>query len=87
MAVAARKERKTFSLDPELMKYIDMVKKKNRIQSASSALEEILRENKQRHDEQQLDDRIASYYSSLTEEEVRQEEEWGKFSEAQIPTE
>jgi len=85
MARAARKERRTFSLDPELVRYIERVRKEYRTASASSALEEIIRKSKRQQERQHQDELIAGYYSSLGDSQIEQESEWGKFAETQFP--
>jgi hypothetical protein len=87
MAVTARKERRTYSLDPELVRFVDRVRRERRIASASSALEAILWESKKWRELKEQDAKIAGYYSSLAEDEVERESEWGKFAETQFPNE
>lgn len=85
--MTTRKERRTFTLDPELVRYVEEVRKERRAGSASSALEEILRESKRQRDRRRQDKQIASYYSSLGEAEIERDREWGEFAETQFPTE
>jgi hypothetical protein len=87
MATTARKERKTYSLDPDLVEYVEEFRSECRISSASSALEEIIRESKKKRECEHQDNLIANYYSSLDDAEVEQEKEWGKFAETQFPHE
>jgi hypothetical protein len=87
MPRVARKERRTYSLDPELVKYVANVREERRIDSASSALEQILWESKRLRDRQHQDELIANYYSSLDDTGVEREREWGRFAETQFPTE
>jgi metal-responsive CopG/Arc/MetJ family transcriptional regulator len=87
MATAARKQRRTYSLDPELVRYVDTVRRESRMESASSALEKILRASKQQRERKQQDQKIARYYSSLNHSELEQESAWGAFAETQFPTE
>jgi hypothetical protein len=87
MAHGIRKERRTYSLDPELVKYVEGFRRERRIGSASSALEQLLWESKRRRERQRHDEGIANYYSSLGDAEAQRESEWGKFAETQFPTE
>jgi hypothetical protein len=87
MAITARKERRTFTLDPELVKYVEEVRKECRAGSASSALEKILRESKRQRDRKRQDRQIASYYSSLSPADAERDREWGEFAESQFPVE
>jgi hypothetical protein len=87
MRNAVRKQRRTFSLDPELVKYLDKVRREGRISSASSALEQILWESKRRRERLRQEGWIANYYNSLDEAEVAEQSEWGNFAETQFPGE
>jgi hypothetical protein len=87
MASGTRKERRTYSLDPELVRYVEKVRKEFRIDSASAALEKLLWESKRQRERRRQEDRIANYYSSLDGAETAQETEWGKFAESQFPIE
>ena len=87
MAKAARKARRTYSLDPELVRYVDTVQRECGIPSASSALEKILRASRQQRERQEQDRKIAHYYTSLNDNELEQERAWGAFAETQFPTE
>jgi hypothetical protein len=85
MGATARKERRTYSLDPELVRYVESVRKKFGTASASSALEEIIRADKHRDERRRQEDKISRYYGSLNDAEVEQESQWGAFSESQFP--
>ena len=87
MGTTARKQRRTYSLDPELVKYVERVRRDGRIASASSALEHILWESKRRRERLRQEDLIANYYSSLDDAETKEQSEWGKFAETQFPIE
>ena len=82
-----KKKRRTYSLDPELVRYVEKFRAECKISSASSALEEIIRESKKKRDCQDQDNLIANYYSSLDDAEIEQEKEWGKFAETHFPAE
>lgn len=83
--MAARKERRTYTLDPDLVRYVEAVKKERKAESASSALETILRESKRKREHQRLEQAINDYYSGLGEAEQQEEREWGAFGESQFP--
>lgn len=87
MGTTARKERRTYSLDPELVRYVEKVREERRIESASSALEQIIWESKRQRDRKHQDDLISNYYSSLDEADIEREKHWGRFAETQFPTE
>ncbi|HYL15045.1 MAG TPA: hypothetical protein VEV41_18540 [Terriglobales bacterium] len=85
MGTTARKERRTYSLDPELVRYVEKVRKERRTDSASAALEEILWESKRQRERKHQDEQIAKYYSSFSDAEIAEDSEWGRFAETQFP--
>jgi len=85
--MSVRKERRTYTLDPELVDYVETIKKEKRAESSSSALEAILRDSKREREHRRLEAAIANYYSQLTDAEQSAEREWGAFGETQFPTE
>jgi hypothetical protein len=87
MGTTARKERRTYSLNPELVRYIEKVREERGIESASSALEQIICESKRQRDRKHQDDLISNYYTSLDEADIEQEKQWGRFAETQFLTE
>jgi hypothetical protein len=87
MGTTARKQRRTYSLDPQLVQYVEKVREERGIESASSALEQIIWESKRQRDRKHQDDLISNYYSSLEEADIEREKQWGRFAETQFPTE
>lgn len=83
--MSSRKLRKTFSLDSELVRYLEQVQDERQAGSASSALEAILRESKRRSELQHIENQVAAYYGSLAEDEREAERNWGAFAESQFP--
>jgi hypothetical protein len=84
---SGRKQRRTYSLDPELVNYVEIVRKERKAGSASSALEEILRESKRQRERHRIEMAISNYYSGLTTGEQEEERAWGEFAELQLPEE
>ncbi len=84
---ATRKEKKTYSLSREAIRFVEAVQKERKIDSASSALDELLREQKQTREMEQTSAAITKYYDSLTEKEMEEDHAWGKAGEAQFPAE
>jgi hypothetical protein len=76
----ARKRPRTFSLAEDVIQVLEYYKKNQRAESLTSALEEIVRDWKKAH----LEGQFTTYYDSLSDEEVREEARWGKFSESQM---
>lgn len=87
MPRGARKERRTFTLDRELVGYVAEEAKQRRVPSLSAALEQILRESKRRREHKKIQSAISHYYDSLSENEREHNQAWGAFGEAQFPHE
>jgi len=82
-----RKEKKTYSLSREAIRFLEAVQKERKIDSASSALDELLREQKQAREMEQASAAITKYYDALTEQEMEEDRAWGKAGETQFPAE
>jgi hypothetical protein len=70
------KTKKSFTLSPEALAFLEQVRKKRRAESASAALEEILQAARRASVEQS----VADYYSGLSGEDRAEQAEWGKFA-------
>ncbi len=81
------KQKKTFSLSAESLKYLEDVRKQKKAPSTSSVLDEMIREQQLRSRRQELGEEITSYYDSLTDEEREENKAWGQFAETQFPEE
>lgn len=75
-----RKQPRTFSLSPEIIEVLERYKREVKAESLTSAVEEIVREWLKTR----LALQVASYYDSLSEDEIEQERAWGQFSESQM---
>lgn len=84
MAKSTRKERRTFTLSREAIHYIDEIRREQRIESASSALENLIEESRRRRKLARLAASVTDYYSSLSEAQQEEERDWGKFSDSEF---
>ena len=84
MARAARKQRRTFTLTKQALEYIEQLKKEHNIESASSALESLIEESRRQRELAEVSSSIAKYYSSLSDEQQRQESAWSRFSDSEF---
>jgi hypothetical protein len=85
--LAPRKERRSFTLSPESVEYIDRVQQQQN-QNASAVVDELIRKARVEEDRERerarLDAAFTAYYNSLTEEQQAEDREWGKFAEEQM---
>lgn len=84
MTRAARKQRRTFTLSAAAIQYLEQVQKEQKIESASSALENLIEESRRRRELAHLSSSIANYYSSLSEKQQREESAWSRFSDSEF---
>ena len=82
---ANRKAKKSFTLSPESVAFLDAMRKKRRARSTSSVLEEILRNVRDEQEKSAVEKTIADYYSSLTTEEAKEQARWGDFALREFP--
>ncbi len=84
MKVTTHKERRSFTLDRELVSYLELVRAELKTSSTSSALEEILRRSKSQHERQKVQSAMVDYYDSLSERDREENRAWGAFAESQL---
>jgi len=82
-----RKAKKSYTLSPESVAFLDAMRKKQRASSISAILEEILQDVRREHDRAAIDRAVADYYGSLTTHEVAEQAEWGEFGLREFPNE
>lgn len=86
-ATSPRKERKTYTLSREAIQTIKAEMKERGAVSASSALEELLQERRRQKEMARVSASVSSYYDSLSDEDMKEQDRWGKFTESQFPLE
>ena len=79
-AATRRKKPRTFSLADDVIQTLESIRRERRLGSLTSALEEVVRDARKA----MLAAQVKAYYDSLSDEEVKQEKEWGEFSESQM---
>jgi Tfp pilus assembly protein PilO len=84
---AAHKEKKTFSLSRQSVRFLEALRKEQRSRSISSVLEEMIRQQQQTKEMKSISASVTSYYDSLTDQLMEEDRAWGQFAETQFPTE
>lgn len=82
-----RKAKKSYTLSPEIVEFLEVVRKKRHAESVSAILEEILQNVRREHQRASVERAVADYYSSLSDSEVEEHARWGEFALAQSPSE
>lgn len=84
---SVRKVRKTYTLSSEAVAVIELERKERHDQSASSALEALLKDRARQRQMAKAAASISHYYDSLSEDEMKEDRLWGAFAESQFPLE
>ena len=71
-----RRQRRTFSLAPEVIEYIEQVQKKQDTPSLSAAFEAIVRQQQEKEWMERVNADTTAYYNSRTETEEAEERAW-----------
>jgi hypothetical protein len=74
------KTKKSFTLSPEAVAFLEQVRKKRHADSVSAVLEEILQAARRAHQRASLEQSVANYYSGLTGKDRTEQTEWGEFA-------
>ncbi len=73
-----RRQRRTFSLAPEVIEYIEQVQKKEDAPSLSAAFEAIVRAQREKEWMERINAETTAYYDSLTPEEIAEDRAWAE---------
>jgi hypothetical protein len=74
------KQRRTFTLSPASLAYLEQETRRRSADSQSAVLDELLKEKKRERQLASLETSVTAYYDSLTEAQVEQDRAWGKFA-------
>ena len=81
------KAKKSFTLSGSSVAFLEHLRKERKAHSTSLVLDELIREAEARRRRSFVEQSIAAYYSSLSREEEREQEAWGKFALEQLTEE
>lgn len=89
MAAATKmsKQRRTFTLSNESVKYLAEVGREMHTTSKSLVLDQILLEKRREREMARSEVAMAKYYDGLTNDQVAEHEAWGEIAESQFPLE
>jgi hypothetical protein len=74
------KKRRTFTLSPTSLAYLEQETRRRSADSQSAVLDELLKEKKLEAQRAALDADISSYYDNLSDEELEVQRAWGEFA-------
>src|SRR5271165_3528699 len=75
------KQRRTFTLSPESLAYLEQQARERKLNSQSAVLDELLLEKTRELRRAALEANVTAYYDSLADEEVEEQRAWGQFAE------
>ena len=87
LGTSERKAKKSYTLSPESVAFLEALRKQQRAASISAILEEILQTVRRDHDLAAVDRAVADYYGSLSTEEMTEQAEWGELGLREFPHE
>ena len=87
MASGLRKQRRSFTLSPQSIAYLEIEKRRRQADSTSAVLDDILRERLKEKEREKIGASIAAYYDSLSDDQVAENQQWARLSESQFPLE
>jgi polyribonucleotide nucleotidyltransferase len=82
-----RKAKKSYTLSPESVAFLETLRKRRRAASISSVLEEILQAVRRQQERAGIEKSVSAYYSSLSDKEVLEQAQWGEFALREFPGE
>jgi hypothetical protein len=78
------KTKKSYTLSPESVEFLETMRKKRHASSISS-LEEILQAVRREQERAALEKAVESYYGSLSDSEAAEQSRWGEFAGREFP--
>jgi len=84
---SAHKEKKSYTLSPESVAFLETMRKKRHAGSISAILEEILQSVRRAQERASIERAVVDYYSKLSSEEAAEQVMWGEFALVEFPRE
>jgi hypothetical protein len=78
------KRRRTFTLSPESLAYLDEQARQRKLGSQSAFLDELLLAKTMEQRRAALEANVTAYYDSLSDEEVEEHRAWGELAEQSL---
>jgi hypothetical protein len=80
----ARKIKKSYTLSPESVAFLETLRKRRRAPSISSVLEGVLKAVRRQQVRAEIETSIESYYSTLSDQEAAEQADWGDFATSEF---
>jgi hypothetical protein len=79
------KAKKSYTLSPETVAFLEAVRKQRHAESVSAILEDILQKVRREQERASIERAVEDYYSSLTQTDLREQARWGEFGLREFP--
>jgi hypothetical protein len=79
--------RKSYTLSPESVAFLETLRQRHRARSISAVLEEILQSARRAQEKKTVEKSVSDYYDSLSAEEGEEHARWGDFALSEFPHE
>jgi DNA-binding PadR family transcriptional regulator len=86
-STTARKAKKSYTLSPDSVAFLEALRKNRRAASVSAILEEILQTARREQERASVERAVTDYYGSLSGEEAMEQSQWGEFALREFPKE
>ena len=81
------KTRKSYTLSPESVAFLDNISRATRAASVSSVLDDLIQLARSAQERDELEQAVTDYYSKLSNEEATEQTQWGHFALGEFPHE
>ena len=82
MAIVSHKKKKTYSLSPTSVQYIQRIRVSAKLRSDSEALDGLIREKMLEAERNRISASISNYYDTLSDEQQEEARNWGQTAES-----
>jgi len=83
----ALKAKRSFTLSPESIDFLEALRKKRQSHSTSAVLEEILQSVRRGQEKRTVERAVEDFYDSVPGEETEEQARWGEFAMGEFPNE
>lgn len=80
-----RKAKKSYTLSPETVAFLETLRCWRQAESVSAVLEEILQNVRRQQERASVDRAVSDYHSSLSDDELEEHAQWGELATMQVP--
>lgn len=79
MRNTTRKQKRSYTLSPDSIAFLERLRKKRKVSSCSKVLDELISEVEKRQRKTELHKTMDDYYATMNDEEIAEDCAWGQF--------